>query len=176
MSSRKVRKLYVHFEDRGTCLLHNVEDESAIGDVFELFLKACTFISDVNLHRRDLQALTAKGRPLNPSQSVKKAIGKDVDIYLRLDSDRLRRISGDAQGTAKSDVASSTTNGDQLCSGQGHALSARSEQGPAVQGNHRRIQSPLIAPLLQKAAEKETSQHYKAAAFIYKQVRQPSAK
>ncbi|EIE19755.1 TPR-like protein [Coccomyxa subellipsoidea C-169] len=33
-----------------------------------------------------------------------------------------------------------------------------------------KVQSPLVAPLLQKAAEKEALQHFKAAAFIYKQV------
>lgn len=169
------RKLYIHFEDRGTSVLHNVDDESAIGDICDLFLKAADISSGFKLERRELQAFTAKGRSLNPSHSVKKAIGKEVDIYLRLTSDRQHRVKRVVQIDAKELTPASTNGGGQLCSAHDRVSAASSEQGPAVQDSHRRTQSPLIAPLLQKAAEKETLQHYKAAAFIYKQVLKPSA-
>lgn len=176
MSSRNPRKLYVHFEDRGTCVLHGMDDESVVEDICELFLRAADFSNGVKPDQRDLQAFTAKGRSLNISQSIKKAIGKEADIYLRLNTDREHRSNETVQSNANREVASSSKNGcGQLWSAQGHVLAARSEQGPAVQGSHRKTQSPLIAPLLQKAAEKETLQHYKAAAFIYKQVLKPFA-
>lgn len=176
MSSRKARKLYVHFEDRGTCVLQDVDDESAVEDICVLFLRAADFSNGFKPDQGELQAYTAKGRPLNLSQSIKKAIGKEADIYLRLNSDRKHRINESVQSKARREVATSRIKGvGQLCSAQGYVLAASSEQGPAVEGSHRRVQSPLIAPLLQKAEEKETSQHYKAAAFIYKQVLKPFA-
>ena len=169
MSTNKTRKLYVHIEDRKTCVLHDVGGDVTVSALCALVVKTLDLKGDNKLISDNLRAFSAKGRPLDPTLSIKRAIGKDLDVYLSLHSSRGNGSTKGTQGTSNSTAAASNTIGhDQKHHAQG--IASRPEREPGGKQCHRKVQSPLVAPLLQKAAEKEALQHFKAAAFIYKQV------
>lgn len=171
MSAKKGRKLYVHLEDRETYVLQDVQDELTIGAVWELVVQSFDPNGDQKLESRGLQAFSAKGRLLDSTQSLRRAIGKDLDLYLSLrDTDKhvVKERTSIRQKSAA--IASNAIDDDQEGSAQGLASQPKAEQTANGREHRCKVQSPLVAPLLQKAAEKEASLHYKAAAFIYKQV------
>ena len=108
-----------------------------------------------------IRASTLKGRPLHGWQLISKALGPSSELCLALTS---QHKSGDAVEGNKH--PSEDLDSRQASQAESHEGSRHvPEPSPS-----RDSTSPLIAPLLERATEKEASQHYRSAAFIYEQV------
>ena len=110
-----------------------------------------------------VRASTLKGRALQGCQVVSKALGPHPELCLALTSHQLHADDGhgikfvpEEAGIPRGSPAETAI------PGVDHASETNESRAST---------SPLIAPLLERAAEKEASQHYKSAAFIYEQVR-----
>lgn len=155
----------MHLEDRDTFVLHNVADDLTVGAICELYVKSADPKGIKKLFSSDLQAFTAKGRPLDSNQSLKKAIGKDSDVYLQRTAGPLQLANKGLEDYTEVSLTPNIKEDADLWTDSKQQASTSSGEEGACKG-----ESPLIAPLLQQAIEKESLQHYKAAAFIYKQV------
>jgi hypothetical protein len=164
MSIRSSKKIYVHFQgdEERVHVLRDLNETLTVGQVCRLFARSWNNNHDDKLDEESLVASTAKGRQLTWNQTIDKVLEKEADVYIakRKKTDCSAAPLNSLRG--RSTDTSETSRGPQgldVCS----SLRGRSNGRIASQ-------SPLIKPLLQKAAEREASQHYKAAAFIYNQV------
>ena len=163
-------KVYVHAEGK-TILLKDIPSNATVDGVCALWA-ARVGVSEI---AHSIKASTSKGRPLQGWQLVSKALGSSPEICL----------SVLLQPDSKASSESSSLHKEHEPDGQGRwHLKPYSEGKLGSFGTgqaHGECQpehtsSPLIQPLLERAAEKEASLHYKSAAFIYEQVcnmRQP---
>ena len=157
-------KVYVHAEGK-TILLRDIPSNATVDGICALWA------AHVGVPEAGdcIQASTLKGRPLQGWQLVSKALGSSPEICLsvilrpsskaipeRRDIEKADFLEGQGTRLLNSDHEESLGSFD---SGQAHG-----EHEPEPNS------SPLIQPLLERAAEKEASLHYKSAAFIYEQV------
>ena len=164
-------KLYLHYQAQPphTHILSDVTAEVTIGDVCKLFAKAL-IAKGVGVDPEQLQASTAKGRILAKSSTVHKAFSSDADAYITLvPGNATQKVTEDTPRLKPDAAASSNADVDDQHAPDGK-LPALVEKLPGAQ--QTRV-SPLIAPLLSQAAEKEAAQHLRSAAFIYQQACPP---
>ena len=161
MPDRLSQKVYVHVSGK-TTILKNIPFDATVKDV-------CASWAAIQIQFEllgSVKASTIKGRALQGCQLISRALGPDPEICLEVTSqqthadDRHKSTSWsrDPAGCEKASVANDET----ATSGVHHAPETLES---------RATTSPLIGPLLERAADKEASQHYKSAAFIYDQVR-----
>ena len=161
----KAVKLYLHFQGQPvhTHVLPDVTADVTIGDICKGFAKVLT-AKGVDVQSDGLQASTAKGRILAKSSTVHRSVGSDADVYISL-----APVEGPPAPACGSDNGPKELHAAAL-SDDGQQSPAEQVPGAATTAQEARV-SPLIAPLLSQAAEKEAAQHLRAAAFIYQQAR-----
>ena len=113
-----------------------------------------------------VEASTLKGRALQGCQVISRALGPNPELCLAVTSQQVEK-QNDHNGAAEDEEDVSLK-----------VSSVANDESATSAGDHtpdtykcRTSTSPLIGPLLERAADKEASQHYKSAAFIYDQVR-----
>ena len=164
MPDRLGQKIYVHVSGK-TTILRQIPFEATVNDV-------CASWAALQRHPDLLGSVTAstlRGRTLQGCQVISRALGVNPEICLEVTPQQL-----------DADDSHTSARGSQEPVGPKRASVAKSQSAPS--GLHhapetlenRASTSPLIAPLLERAADKEASQHFKSAAFIYDQVRAQS--
>ena len=160
MLDRCSQKIYVHFAGK-TTVLRDIPFDATVDDVCASW---AALRGKPDLLNR-LKASTVKGRALQGCQVISRALGPNSEICLAVTSQQ----NGDDDGH-------DATLGHEEASSLGVTPAANDESATSG-GTHtpdtpqcRASTSPLIGPLLERAADKEASQHYKSAAFIYDQV------
>ena len=164
MPDRVSQKVYLHIDGR-TTVLRDIPLDATVNDI-------CASWAALLGHDQlvgSVRASTNKGRALQGCQVISRALGLHPEICLEVTSQQTHaelshQIAQNLwEASKREDVAAATND------------SAASELEHAPEANQSRAStSPLIAPLLERAAEKESSQHYKSAAFIYEQARESS--
>ena len=148
------QKVYVHVAGK-TTVVRDVPVDATVDDLCTSWA-VCVGKSELS---GSIRASTVKGRPLQGSQVISRALGPTPELCLAVTSQ---------QSHAQSSSGDESTNIPRAVD----ETPAPSGDVPVLETSGSRIStSPLIAPLLERAAEKEASQHYKSAAFIYEQVR-----
>ena len=164
MPEGRLNKVYVHAEGK-TVLLKDIPSNATVDGVCALWAARVGVSEAAHV----IKASTSKGRPLEGWQPVSKALGSSLEICL----------SVVLQSSSKASSDSSEINGIDPSDGRGTRLLESIHEGDLgsfgtgqAHGEYQPepISSPLIQPLLKRAAEKEASLHYKSAAFIYEQV------
>lgn len=166
MSFSMLNKVYVHYQGigRSVHVLRDVNSELSVDDLCQLFVSSWNRDHIQSISTKGLQASTGKGRVLLPNQIIGKVIGKDADIYFtHNESDTTQRPYQNVDVPSYDHNIVPGVSQSPKCPAR---LDAPSEQRSLLD----KPESPLIKPLLQKATEREASQHFKTAAFIYKQV------
>ena len=164
MPQGDLTKVYVYAEGK-TILLKDIPSNATVDGVCALWA-ARVGVSEAT---HSIKACTSKGRPLQGWQLVSKALGSSPEICLSVvlqSNSKACSDSSDFKGADNLDergrrLLDSNDEGDLGSFGIGQA---HGDCQPEHSG------SPLIQPLLERAAEKEASLHYKSAAFIYEQV------
>ena len=174
MSGSKTSKVYLHIKgDREyTTVLHNVGRSVTVGELCDQFASAADLGQICRDKGSSLRASSSKGRVFDRSHLVHKVLNGDVDIFLRLEPHPRGPESSSKNTEALESRVSSITAA--TSSGQVADQTGSKDRSALSRGKHHdqcRPISPLIAPLLKQASEKEASQHLRAAAFIYKQAR-----
>ena len=153
-------KVYVHVAGK-TTVFRDVPFDATVDDL-------CTYwVGSVENSQPSgsIRASTVKGRPLQGSQVISRALGPNPELCLAVTSqqEHAQNSSGDgsrSNRTHQTDISQAI-----------HEKLAPVGIVPVLETSESRVStSPLIAPLLERAAEKEASQRYKSAAFIYEQV------
>ena len=161
MPDRSSQKIYVHVAGT-TTILKDIPFDATVED-------ACASWAALQVEKGLLgrvRASTVKGRALQGCQVINRALGPNPELCLAV-------ISQQPDADNRDDSA----RGSQEAPSARHELAARKESARSGEGHvpetskSRISTSPLIGPLLERAADKEASQHYKSAAFIYEQVR-----
>jgi hypothetical protein len=170
MPLQKARKLYLHFKGEQECtqVLKNVGSAVTVEELCAQFADAVKVTQGLDLDSRQLQIATAKGRVFGRSHLVHKAFDSDADVNVSV---RAGQHDKEIEIKASGDGATYTLPVKEPCSGGRSATDHRhiEDAAAATEPEGRRV-SPLIAPLLAQASQKEAAQHLKAASFIYQQV------
>ena len=148
--------------------LHNVGSAVTVEELCVQFADAVKVTQGINLDSSQLQIATVKGRLFGRSHLVHKAFDSDADVYVSLKA---------GQHGEKREVKDSVDDAAHVLRITDPSSNSRSATEPRhVMGGaattvleDQKI-SPLIAPLLSQASQKEAAQHLRAAAFIYQQV------
>lgn len=154
--------MYVHSAGN-TTVLRDISPSATVHDVCALW--ASRFEGTVDT--RGIKVRTVKGRLLVGSQLVSRALGSTLELCLTVVQHQFReRVSHITE----------VATGDQAAIQDLHPCAQEQPDTPGTEHlqdapQSRASSSPLTRPLLERAAEKEASQHYKTAAFIYEQVR-----
>lgn len=159
------QKIYVHVAGK-TVILRDVPCDATVDDVCASW--AALQVESGLLER--VRASTLKGRALQGCQVINRALGPNPELCLAVTSQQ-----------PLADKSETSARGSQEAPSVRHELAAARVESATNGVNHapetsksRVGTSPLIGPLLERAADKEASQHYKSAAFIYEQVRAQS--
>ena len=177
MPGSKARKLYVHYRggpESHTQVLHIADAVVTVDDLCKQLASTLNAAQGLTLDSRKLQVASAKGRAFGRSHLVHKAFDCDADVYVSLTAEErgstksVNQVAPDLPGLPR--VAQPYSSGR---SGDGPEKAAQDSnllnaQDAKSQQQHKA--SPLIAPLLSQASQKEAAQHLRAAAFIYQQV------
>ena len=156
--------MYVHAEGK-TILLKDIPSHATVDGVCALWAARVGVSEAVH----SIKASTSKGRALQGWQPVSKALGSSPEICLSVVLQSSSKASSDSSDIKRADTSD----------GRGRWLLKSNREGSlgsfGTGQTHGKYQpehtsSPLIQPLLERAAEKEASLHYKSAAFIYEQV------
>ena len=156
--------MYVHAEGK-TILLKDIPSHATVDGVCALWAARVGVSEAVH----SIKASTSKGRALQGWQPVSKALGSSPEICLSVvlqSSSKASSENSDLSKAAPSE-GQDTRHLKLDCEGTLSSFGSRQAHGE-YQPEH--TSSPLIEPLLERAAEKEASLHYKSAAFIYEQV------
>ena len=150
------QKVYVHGSGR-TVVIRDVSLDATVDDICALWAARI----GQNQATGCIRASTVKGRPLQGWQLISKALGPSLELCLALTPQQESEDAVEGNEHPSDDHDSTQTSQAESHEGGRHVL----EPSPSKAST-----SPLIAPLLERATEKEVSQHYKSAAFIYEQV------
>ena len=156
-----LNKVYVHAEGK-TILLKDIPSNATVDGVCALWAAR----AGVSKVANSIKASTLKGRPLQGWQLLSKALGSSPEICLSVVLQSSSKASSDSSDIQGADT--SERRGRRLQESKHEGDLGSFGTGQAHGGQH--TSSPLIQPLLERAAEKEASLHYKSAAFIYDQV------
>lgn len=154
------QKVYVHVSGR-TVVFRDVSLDATVDHICALWAARI----GQNQATACVRASTVKGRPLQGWQLISKALGPSLELCLALTPQQeCEDAVEEGNEHPSDDLRSAQTSQAESHEGGRHVL----EPPPSKAST-----SPLIAPLLERATEKEASQHYKSAAFIYEQVGMP---
>ena len=156
--------MYVHAEGK-TTLLKDIPSNATVDGLCALWAARVGVSEAADF----IKASTLKGRPLQGWQLVSKALGSCPEICLSVVLQPSSKASSEVVGIKE--AGSLQGRGKRLPESGYEGILGSFGSGQAnreCQPEH--TSSPLIRPLLERAAEKEASLHYKSAAFIYEQV------
>ena len=164
MPDRASQKIYVHVDGK-TTVLRGIALDATVDDI----CASWAALSGDNQLAGVVRASTTKGRALQGCQVISRALGPHPELCLAVTSqqahvDHSNQTAQHLRDSSNREESSTATND----------LAASEVEHGAEATESRASPSPLISPLLERAAEKEASQHYKSAAFIYEQARESS--
>ena len=164
MPEGDLTKVYVHAEGK-TIVLKDIPSKATVDGICALWA-ARVGVSEAAY---SITASTSRGRPLQGWQLVSKALGSSPEICLSVVLQSSSKADSDSSDIKRADT--SEERGRRLLESNHEGDSGSFGTGQAhVECQPEHTGSPLIQPLLERAAEKEASLHYKSAAFIYEQV------
>ena len=164
MPDRASQKIYVHVDGK-TTVLRGIALDATVDDI----CASWAALSGDNQLAGVVRASTTKGRELQGCQVISRALGPHPEICLAVTSQQVD-VDHSHQTTERLRAPS---NREEFPAATDDSSASEVEHSPEATES-RASPSPLIAPLLERAAEKEASQHYKSAAFIYEQARESS--